>query len=516
MISDDSPLFATSRHHPGDEEALVYQEGAINSEHNDETPTFVQGTFGDIGSSFEPELNSLGEESQNPQPEGSLDSTLDYCYGFADRNPIGHRELPFSDNQNGTGVIYTTFLIVNAGLGAALLNFPKSFDEAGGLGIASLVQGLLLVFILIALIVLAFSADHCGANTLQDAMYGSAGNFGKLLSAVIVAVYTFGTTITFLIIIGDQFDRILESWVGPTWWEIWYFNRTFTLSLSSILFILPMCFSKKIDFLSIPSALGVLAILYIVFLVIYEYYFGEYTPGKIKTEPDSWMDVFLIIPVICFGYQCHVSVIPIYSCMKTRNIKNFTLSSFSAIAICCFCYTGAAGWGYYTFGSLIQPDILLMYDSSEPKVLLANVAMAFKTITTYPILMFCGREAIQSVIYPSGEGTTLSRVVISLVWFILSLCGALFIPDIDLVIKTLGSLAAVFIFVFPGICLFKYALRTDPSFLRKKTIGVLILSIIFQVLGFFIFGVVLTQAVRRMKFSGMSGGATYVGLSEYF
>ena len=49
-----------------------------------------------------------------------------------------------------------------------------------------------------------------------------------------------------------------------------------------------------------------------------------------------------MIPVICFGYQCHVSVIPIYSCMKHRNIKHFTIASSAAIAVCCFTYTGAA------------------------------------------------------------------------------------------------------------------------------------------------------------------------------
>ena len=30
---------------------------------------------------------------------------------------------------------------------------------------------------------------------------------------------------------------------------------------------------------------------------------GSYVPGKIKTGPDNWLDVFNVIPVICFGYQ---------------------------------------------------------------------------------------------------------------------------------------------------------------------------------------------------------------------
>ena len=89
-------------------------------------------------------------------------------------------------------------------------------------------------------------------------------------------------------------------------------------------------------------------------LIIIEYAYGHSKPGyfapppspaekcsfsifsPIKTRPDDWLDVFTVIPVICFGYQCHVSVIPIYSCMKHRNIKHFTIASSAAIAVCCF------------------------------------------------------------------------------------------------------------------------------------------------------------------------------------
>ena len=112
------------------------------------------------------------------------------------------------------------------------------------------------------------------------------------------------------------------------------------MSLTAILVILPMCFSKRIDFLRIPSLLGVIAIVYLVGLIVYEYFFGNFTPGPIKTKPDIWTDVFRVVPAICFGYQCHVSIIPIYSCMKHRNLKHFVGVSSSAIFVCALAYTG--------------------------------------------------------------------------------------------------------------------------------------------------------------------------------
>ena len=170
----------------------------------------------------------------------------------------------------------------------------------------------------------------------------------------------------------------------------WKCFRDFVMPASSLLLILPMCYSKNIDFLKYISAFGVFIILYVVALIFVEYAEGDHVAGPIKTKPDTWLDMFMVIPVICFGYQCHVSVIPIYSCMQHRDIKNFTIASSTAIAICVFTYTGAATFGYLTFGNLIYEDIISNYNASKPSVMLALVAISLKTYTTYPILLFCG------------------------------------------------------------------------------------------------------------------------------
>ena len=42
----------------------------------------------------------------------------------------------------------------------------------------------------------------------------------------------------------------------------------------------------------------------------------------------------------CINCFSMISVIPIYSCMKKRDLKNFTIASSAAISICVFTYTG--------------------------------------------------------------------------------------------------------------------------------------------------------------------------------
>ena len=61
-----------------------------------------------------------------------------------------------------------------------------------------------------------------------------------------------------------------------------------------------------------------------------------------------------------------------------------------AILLCLFAYTGTASFGYLTFGSLVNADILLSYPPT-PDVLVAVILIAVKMYSTYPILLFVGR-----------------------------------------------------------------------------------------------------------------------------
>ena len=77
-------------------------------------------------------------------------------------------------NPEGTKTMFTVFLIVNSTLGSGLLNFPKSFDDAGGIIAASVVQIILLVFVMISLLALAYASDQCGtpgAENIQVSSY---------------------------------------------------------------------------------------------------------------------------------------------------------------------------------------------------------------------------------------------------------------------------------------------------------------------------------------------------------
>jgi len=392
---------------------------------------------------------------------------------------------------------------VNAALGAGLLNFPQAFDQAGGITVALLVQLVLVCCVCFGLLVLAHSSWHVHAATLHDTVAGTCGSKGSLVCSLLIALYCFGTCVTFLIIIGDQFDRVLMSLVGPNFCHTWFMNRQFTISASAFVFILPLCYSRKIDFLKYASSLGVLAVLYVVGLVVMQHYTGDFVPGPIKTSPTHWTDVFYVVPVICFGYQCHVSVVPIYSCMRDRRTHSFTFVVMATLFICFLAYTLTGTYGYLTFGGRVSSDILEDYGGANVAVLIGITAIAVKTVTTYPILLFCGREAVTNVWCgvthdwdPCKE--KLRRVVISSVWFVATILLAVVAPGIGIVIDALGSLAAVFIFIFPGLCLLQTCLQRDPCLMASRMQWYVTIAVAFVAFGTFIFGVVLVQTLERM------------------
>lgn len=121
----------------------------------------------------------------------------------------------------GTGVFGTIFLIVNATLGAGLLNFPLAFDRSGGIIAAVFIQLILLLFITAALIILAACSDLTKTSSMQDTLAGLCGPRALILCGICVTIYSFGCCLTFIIIIGDQFDRVLATFYGMDYCHHW-------------------------------------------------------------------------------------------------------------------------------------------------------------------------------------------------------------------------------------------------------------------------------------------------------
>ncbi|XP_062922658.1 sodium-coupled neutral amino acid transporter 7 [Mobula hypostoma] len=434
---------------------------------------------------------ACSQVSVNSDQQGWSEDTL--LPSSSTRQPRG------AGKQGGTPAYAAVFIVVNAALGAGLLNFPYAFYMAGGVVAGIVLQMCLLLFIIAGLVILAYCSQVSGKATYQEVVRAVCGQVVGIICDILIAVYTFGTCIAFLIIIGDQLDKILEALLHTHEGEgHWYSNRKFTISVISILVILPLSIPKEIGFQKYASTLSVLGTWYVTVIVIVKYVWPDQgiSTGHIPTRPSSWMMVFNAVPTICFGFQCHVSSIPVFHSMERPSMQRWSWVVTAAVLVCLFVYTGTGVCGFLTFGSRVNVDILLSYPSTDISVAVARASIILCVLTSYPILHFCGRAVIEGLwLRYKGEALEVDRyregrrrILQTVTWFVLTLILGLFIPDIGKVISVIGGLAACFILLFPGLCLIKAKL-SEIQQSNSASWWLRVLFGIFMVcLGAFIFG----------------------------
>lgn len=463
----------------------------------------------------------LSEKIRQGSVRLSRANTLEYTTiteEAGERSPMlnGYRKDKFIESAVSTpavqqGIAWTvaTFLLVNTALGAGVLNFPAAYDRAGGIVSATVMQLVMLTMVGGTMLILGYCSDLNNDNTYHDVLMSTCGKRAQQMAAVSILLSCYGICITFFIIIGDQYDRMFLSLYGPGFCHEWYMNRRFTIFVTAIVFIMPLCYFQRLDFLKYASSLGIFVMLYPVFLTVYVYCTGTHEDMDVKTAPSSFVDVVVTLPVICFAYQAHEVVIPIYSNLRDRRLANLAKTTTVCMLFLFVVYELIGSLGYVTYGPLVKPDIMQMFDASEPWVLFGIAALIVKMVTTYPLITFCGRGAFDGlyaeVMKLSADafiqGERKRRLSITTGWFTTSLALAVFISNIGVVIELLGCLASANIFIFPGMCLMGMAIKKDKFHLKHEN-WIFLAGAVMMVFGVFIFGVVMVETIKEDIESG--------------
>ncbi|CAG2165230.1 unnamed protein product [Oppiella nova] len=448
-VSGDPPIYGVQWH--PEKNAYEYD---YNIEYNENSSLLPQRSRG-----FSQSLASTIQQS--------IDSSNIWKYRNYNNNNTNDIK------KQGAGWIMAAFLLVNAALGAGLLNYPVAYDRLGGVGISTIIQLIMLLLLASTMVILVYCADLNGVSTYHEVLECMCGHTVRQTSALSIMITCFGICVTFLIIIGDQFDRIFATFFGSKFCEHWYLNRVFTIVFTTVVTVWPMSYFKRLDFLKHTNLLGVFATFYVIFLNVYEYYRLDVKPGPIRTYPSSIMSFLAALPVVCFAYQTHEIVVPVYACLSHRTTTTFMKSTGLALSVLFVVYCISGTFGYYTFGGTVAPDVMQMYNASDPIVSAGIVALIVKMITTYPPVIFCGRDTFVGLFCKHPEPIQLDepydsveywrRVFITSTWNILALILALVIPNITIAIGFLGSLAACNVFVFPGLCMTALAKRRQSE-----------------------------------------------------
>ena len=127
------------------------------------------------------------------------------------------------------------------------------------------------------------------------------------------------------------------------------------------------------------------------------------------------------------------------------------------------------------------------------------VLLIIKTIVVYPVLLYCGRIIIEQL-FPLAEDTQSSkrrrsiRITCAIIWVVTSATLAIYVPNIGVAINYLGSLANLFVFILPGLCLYMILfdeqqfelIKHEYGFLANKSL-ILVISTLFISYGIGVF-----------------------------
>ena len=390
----------------------------------------------------------------------------------------------------GGSVFGAIFILMNAIMGASILVLPSSFGQIGI--VTAVIIEVFVVFIgYISHMVLADAVDRHGASNYQELVGTMCGPTAQVLSQLGLILYFFTLSCHSQITMGDQAVRICQLADGisdPDKEHHWYCNRRFLIPVGSLIFIFPLIWVRNISNLSYISVFKFFAILYIVLAIIIDYNRLDLpVPDGILMPDVGFLTIMQYLPIFTLGFQCHMTSVPLYFELHNRSPSKYSIAIIVASFLVLGCYLLAAVFGLLTFGADVNPDILLDYPSKDGLMTVARGAISVSVIGGCPIFAFLGRSAIDNTIIQIAQrfnrqlepNTEVRRVVILLVWHFLGLGFAILISSFGTVLEFVGSIAALFMLLFPG-----YMLWIES---RDGNWGYRVTSFIFMFLGTLMF-----------------------------
>lgn len=188
------------------------------------------------------ESGTVSRDGANQQKESTVNQEQQYG-----------SQQPASPEVQSADIKYTSqlaalLIIVNVTVGAGLLAMPYSI-QASGLVASMLVQGVFLGMIITTCIMCTELTVKAGVDSYHRLVAAHCHPYIYQLAQVTLLMIVFGTSVAFIVIIGDQADRVFATLYGSTFCYNWYMNRRFIMSAVTVFVIKPLCASKTVDFL---------------------------------------------------------------------------------------------------------------------------------------------------------------------------------------------------------------------------------------------------------------------------
>lgn len=159
-----------------------------------------------------------------------------------------------NDNQSRdepikhTSQLAALLIIVNVTVGAGLLAMPYAM-QMSGLIPSIMIQLVFLILIIITCIIITELTVKTDVKSFHRIVEARCHPYVFQFTQISLLLFVFVVTVAFIVIVGDQADRLFADIYDHTFCYKWYMNRRFIMSATTVFLMKPLCSAKTVEFL---------------------------------------------------------------------------------------------------------------------------------------------------------------------------------------------------------------------------------------------------------------------------
>ncbi|KAH8401066.1 hypothetical protein KR009_002788 [Drosophila setifemur] len=283
------------------------------------------------------------------------------------------------------------------------------------------------------------------------------GVSGKLLVELCIIGYLIGTCITYFVVVGDLGPQIIAKLFTLNVAEHLHL-RTLVMFVVTVVCIVPLGMLRNVDSLSAvcTASIGfyVCLMLKIVLEAQSHIVANDWTDKVLYWEPAG---VLQCLPIFSMALSCQMQLFEVFESINNQSLDKLNGIVRNATWICTCVYIAVGFFGYVAFCTHTFSGNILVNLSTSFGSDIIKIGFVLSIAFSFPLVIFPCRASIYSLLYRKGHTESSSYIpeqrfrliTIFIVGF--SLCVALAIPSVELIIGLVGSTIGVAICImFPA------------------------------------------------------------------
>uniref|UniRef100_A0A1A7XT60 Solute carrier family 38, member 5a n=2 Tax=Iconisemion striatum TaxID=60296 RepID=A0A1A7XT60_9TELE len=408
------------------------------------------------------------------------------------------KEVHFTDFEGKTSFGMSVFNLSNAIMGSGILGLAFAMANTGVIVFVVLLT-CIAVMSAYSIHLLLKSAGVVGIRAYEQLGNRAFGRSGQVLAACVITIHNIGTTSTYLYIVKSELPLVIQAFLGKqASTGEWFLDGNYLIIIVSALVIFPLALWRHLGYLGYTSGFSLTCMVFFLIAVIYKKFdipcplpdhnttAAPHPTSRVNVtcEPQLFTcnsETAYTIPILAFAFVCHPEVLPIYTELRNATRRRMQCVANVSILAMFVMYLLTAIFGYLTFYTAVEAELLHTYSKVDIMILCVRLAVLIAVTLTVPVVLFPIRKALLQIFFPDKPFHWARHILIALsVVFSVNLL-VVFVPSIKDIFGVIGATSAPsLIFILPAIFYIRIVPEEQESIKSRPKIQ----AVCFAALGF--------------------------------